>query len=123
MPAIDTKKGKPAKKRVRVRRPPTSPDQAGRTRTQTQPTRRKPASQDTYRSPREQELLSEAHSVRIQARDKRTQERGTSPSGDRPQGRAKQMRSPAVQQGVRKARLRVKAAQGRGAGVRQVKRE
>jgi hypothetical protein len=75
-------KPKPAKKKVVGKvKPPASPDQADRTQQQTQPTRRKPASQDTHRAPEEQQLLSQAHSVRIRARDANGPKRGTSPSG------------------------------------------
>lgn len=81
-------KPKPAKKKL-VKKPPASPDQADRTQQQTQPTRRKPASQDHYRAPEEQQYVSQAHSVRLRASDRR----GHTPSGDRPQGREQEMRA------------------------------
>jgi hypothetical protein len=82
------------KGKVKKRPTPATPDQQDRNRG-VQPSgpkvravvKRKPAAKDPYRDPHEQQLLSQAHSVRLQASDRR----GTTPSGDRPQGRSKAM--------------------------------
>jgi hypothetical protein len=128
-----TPPSKPKKKVVR-RKPVTvaTPDQQDRNRgvepggraTRPKVVRRKPAAKDSYRAPEEQQAISQAHSVRVQARAQSGDERrGTSPSGDRPQNRAKEMTTPKVAAGVKQARLRVLKKRGRGAGVRQVKAE
>jgi hypothetical protein len=151
MPAIGDQPGKKAdapKRKVRVKakvrpnpdavdrnraaQPTVTPPQPGPVRPSdtrkiasqqgTKRIRRKKASEDTYRAPEEQALLSQAHAVRLRA-NRLTRVEGTSPVGDRPQNRARDMTSPEVQSGVKAARLRVKTREGKGAGTRAVVRE
>lgn len=108
MPAANTDSGaravQPKPKKVRVRKAKPTPDTAQQAQARVQ----------------EQGYKSQAHAVRLVGNRQRGVS-GSSPSGDRPQGRAKQMTSPQVKAGVKAARIRVKGAQGRGAGTRAVK--